>query len=64
MGPIDFIIIGVIIVIVGGAIAYIVKKKKGGAKCIGCPYAGECGKASDKGGCTCDCSGDKTNLQK
>ena len=63
MGPIDFIIIGVIIVIIGGAIAYIVKKKKGGAKCIGCPYAGECGKASDKRGCACDCSGDKTNLK-
>ena len=56
MGPIDFIIIGVIIVIVGGAIAYIVKKKKSGAKCIGCPYAGECGKASDKDNkCTCGC---------
>lgn len=62
MGPIDFIIIGVIIVIVGGAIAYIVKKKKSGAKCIGCPYSGECGKASNKDNkCTCGCSGEKTD---
>lgn len=62
MGPIDFIIIGVIIVIVGGAIAYIVKKKKSGAKCIGCPYSGECGKASDKDNkCTCGSSDEKTD---
>lgn len=62
MGPIDFIVIGVIIVIVGGAIAYIVKKKKSGAKCIGCPYSGECGRASNKDNkCTCGCSGEKTD---
>ena len=62
MGPIDFIIIGVIIVIIGGAIAYIVKKKKSGAKCIGCPYAGECGKsAKNDSSCTCGSSDEKTD---
>ena len=62
MGPIDLIIIGVIIVIIGGAIAYIVKKKKSGAKCIGCPYAGECGKsAKNDSSRTCGCSGEKTD---
>ncbi|MDD4200335.1 MAG: hypothetical protein PHS19_02985 [Eubacteriales bacterium] len=30
--------------ILGLAITYIVKLKKGGAKCIGCPYACECNK--------------------
>ncbi len=62
MGPIDFIIIGVIIVIIGGAIAYIIKKKKSGAKCIGCPYSGECGKsAHNDNKCSCGRSGEETD---
>ena len=44
----DWIVIGVIVLIVGGAIAYIVKAKKSGQKCIGCPHSAEC---SAKGGC-------------
>lgn len=38
----DIIIIAVLLVIVGAAVAYIVKEKKRG-KCIGCPYAKQCG---------------------
>ena len=41
MKPIDILIILVIAVIIGAAIAYIVRAKKKGAKCIGCP-AGDC----------------------
>ena len=50
----DFVIIGVVVLIVGGAIAYIVKEKKSGAKCIGCPHSGTCGSCS--GNCS-GCSG-------
>ena len=46
MGPIDFIILGIIVLIVGGAVFYIIKKKRSGTKCIGCPYAHQCGKKS------------------
>ena len=46
---IDIIIIGIVLVVVGGAIWYIVKAKKNGAKCIGCPASGNCGKR----GCNC-----------
>ena len=45
----DFVIIGVVILIVGGAIAYIVKEKKSGAKCIGCPHGKSC-----SGHCNCE----------
>lgn len=34
----------------GAAIRYIVRQKKRGAKCIGCPYGGSCGMKKD-GGC-------------
>ena len=62
MKPIDILIILVIAVIIGAAIAYIVKAKKKGAKCIGCP-AGDCccaGKhaqqpPADANGCSCGC---------
>lgn len=38
----DLITIGILIVIIGGAITYIVKSKKRGVKCIGCPSGGKC----------------------
>ncbi|MGN0496068.1 MAG: FeoB-associated Cys-rich membrane protein [Lachnospiraceae bacterium] len=41
---VNFIIIGILIIIVGGAIIYIVKEKKKGTKCIGCPVSGCCNK--------------------
>ena len=41
----NFIIIAVLAVILGIAIRYIVKAKKSGKKCIGCP-----------GNCGCSCS--------
>ena len=44
MTPTDIIIIAVIVIMLGGAIFYIIREKKKGKKCIGCPYAGSCGK--------------------
>ncbi len=38
----DVIVIAAIVLVIGAAITYIVKQKKSGAKCIGCPYAKEC----------------------
>ena len=40
----DFMIAGVLLLLVGAAVAYIIKEKKKGTKCIGCPNAGTCGK--------------------
>lgn len=48
----NFIIVAVILLIVGGAVAYIIKEKKKGAVCVGCPHAGECAKKR-QGGCNC-----------
>ena len=39
-----FLILGII---VGWAIGYIIKEKKKGTKCIGCPYADQCQKYKD-----------------
>jgi hypothetical protein len=44
MQLIDYIVIAVIVLIVGGATAYIIKAKKSGKKCIGCPDSGSCSK--------------------
>lgn len=50
----DLIVIGIVLLIVGAAMAYIIKEKKKGVKCIGCPAAGTCGKAHQKdSGCGC-----------
>lgn len=45
----DVIAIAVLVLIVGGALAYIIKAKKSGKKCIGCPYADKCASKS----CAC-----------
>jgi len=39
----DIVVLIVIVLTVGGAIAYIVRAKRRGQKCVGCPYAKECG---------------------
>ena len=38
----NYIIVAVLVVILGAAIGYIVKAKKRGEKCIGCPHAKNC----------------------
>lgn len=38
----DLIVVVVIALIVGCAAWYIIRQKKKGAKCIGCPYANAC----------------------
>lgn len=55
----DIIIVGVLLVLVGAAVSYIVKAKRNGAKCIGCPAGGNCpGRNAGHKGCGCGCQGD------
>ncbi len=55
----DVIIVGILVIIVGAAIAYIIKSKKSGAKCIGCPSGCNCsGKCSGHSECSCECHSD------
>ena len=42
----DIILALILLIILGGSVFYIIKAKKHGKKCIGCPYAKEC-----SGGC-------------
>lgn len=44
---ITIISILILLIIVGLAIWYIIKEKKSGKKCIGCPYCDECPKYMD-----------------
>lgn len=39
----NIIIIVIILCIVGGIVFYLVRAKKRGQHCIGCPYAKQCG---------------------
>ena len=52
----DLFVVAILAVVVGAAIVYIVKAKKKGTKCIGCPAAGNCaGKNPEDLGCSCGC---------
>lgn len=57
MGLIDWIVIAVIALVIGGASAYIVKEKKSGKKCIGCPYSCSCGAKGKEAGSCGGCGG-------
>ena len=50
----EVIAIALIVLIIGGATAYIIKAKKSGKKCIGCPYSKSC-----SGKCSCDAENKK-----
>ena len=38
----DVIAVIVLVILIGSAVTYIVKEKKKGVKCIGCPAGGSC----------------------
>ena len=52
----NVIIAVVLLAIIGGAAGYVIKAKKSGKKCIGCPDSGCCGK-DGRTGCGCGCAG-------
>ena len=48
----NFIVIGILVIVIGLAVWYIVRSKKSGKKCIGCPACSAChGKC---GRCECN----------
>jgi len=49
----EVIAIAAILLIIGGAVAYIIKAKKSGKKCIGCPDGCSC--SSKEKGCSACC---------
>lgn len=51
----EIIVIGIIALIVFAAIFYIIKAKKSGQKCIGCPYSKTCKSNSENSSC-CTCN--------
>ena len=60
---IDIIVGAIIVAVVGSALAYIIRSRKNGIKCVGCPDAKYCCSgshtqtASSKGGCGGGCTG-------
>ncbi len=54
----NFIIIGIVAAIIVAAVIYIVRAKKKGQKCIGCPNGCNCSKNNASSGCCC---GDSAN---
>lgn len=55
----NLIVTGIILIIVGVATTYIVKAKKNGTKCIGCPAGAKCsGKNHQQSDCGCGCHSD------
>ena len=48
---VDYIVIALITLIIGGAALYIIRAKRSGKKCIGCPDSASCsGNCSSCGG--------------
>lgn len=56
--PETIIVIAVLALLIGGAVLYVVRSRKKGIHCIGCPHAKSCAKGS------CACRGDESNEKK
>ena len=54
MTTIDYIAIAASLLIVGAAVFYVIRAKRRGEKCVGCPYAKQC--AHKCGGCAASTS--------
>ena len=52
MKPVDYVIVGIVLAIAGFATGYIIRAKKKGKKCIGCP---ECNCSNTCGNCSGQC---------
>ncbi len=51
MGTETIIVAVILLAILGGAVTYIIKAKKSGKKCIGCPDGCSCNTSKSKGCC-------------
>ncbi len=49
MGHTDIIAIFAIMVVVGGAVLYLIRAKRRGERCVGCPYSKTCGGSCSHG---------------
>ncbi|MBQ9992020.1 MAG: FeoB-associated Cys-rich membrane protein [Firmicutes bacterium] len=54
----DLILAAILILVLGTATAYIIRAKKRGVKCIGCPSSGTCGQNTTCAACQ-HCGGNK-----
>ena len=48
----NLVIGGIVLLVLSGAVYYIVKQKKKGVKCIGCPNGGDCSGSGCFGSCS------------
>lgn len=53
---VDIIVSIILVAIIGAAITYIVRSKKRGEACVGCPCAKECAMRKSGGGCGSSCN--------
>ncbi len=49
----NVIVVLILVAIAAGIIWYLIRAKRRGEKCIGCPYAKQCGNKHN-GGCSCN----------
>lgn len=49
----DFLTVLILAAVLGAAIWYLVRSKKNGAACVGCPHSKTCSSHKAEGGCGC-----------
>lgn len=52
----NIIVVAVVVLIIGGALGYVIKAKRRGVKCIGCPEAEKCANKNKTSACSGNCS--------
>jgi len=49
---VNILLVAVLVLIAAGAIVYIIRSKKKGKSCVGCPYCNCCSSKNSKNGCS------------
>ncbi len=60
----NLLVLGLLILILGAVIFYIVRAKRSGVRCIGCPDGGKCSSANLKAGENKTCCCEKNPLEE
>ena len=56
----DLILLLLLVLILGAAVSYIIREKKRGVTCIGCPHSGVCARKGKEGQ---ECSGHEKTVK-
>ncbi len=58
LGSVDWVIMAILLPLFGVVIRYLIRSRKSGMTCVGCPHSGNCS------GCSCTSRGEEDQMEQ